>query len=151
MANKMADQLFGQFQQTANMMRRYLHQAGREADGGAMLQGQGRLLRILSEKQGISQKELAEKMHIRPASLSELITKLETKGYVVRVQNQDDKRVYNIRLTPVGSELARQLAQAKTGYGRDIFSVLNETEAKQLTAILDKLAHAIELKSDDVR
>lgn len=143
------EQLYTQFQQTANLLRRLLHRANREV-GGDMLQGQGRLLRLLSQRQGIAQKELVELMRIRPASLSELLTKLEGKGLVKRVRSEQDKRAHHIYLTDAGGAMAARMERAKSDYGRDAFSVLDEAEGAALAAMLDKLSAAVEQKMADL-
>ena len=48
--------------------------------GGNEAYGQVRILRILSEADGISQKELQQKLAIKPGSASEILNKLEEKG-----------------------------------------------------------------------
>lgn len=148
MDTRFADELFSQFQYTSNLMRRYLYQAKRRAGEGDFQQGQGRLMRLLAEEAQLSHKELAEKMRIRPASLSELLRKLEKKGYVDKEQNPNDKRVVFYRLTAAGKAAARRLEEVKQAHGREIFRQLNPGEAQTLLALLEKVAHSLEARTE---
>ena len=55
--------------------------------------GRVRLMNMLKENGELSQKEIAEKLDIRPQSLSELLVKMESDGFISRRQDKDDKRV----------------------------------------------------------
>lgn len=112
-----------------------------EGHGNADLQkiGQGRLLAFLLEKDGISQKELSELLRIAPASVSELINKLENGGYIEKKQNETDKRITNIFLTEGGRFFAQKMEEGRVQIAKDIFSVLNEDEQKQLLSLIQKL------------
>ncbi len=52
--------------------------------------------------EGISQKELSRLMKIDKATTAKAIKKLETEGYIERVQNQTDKRYNHLYLTKKG-------------------------------------------------
>ena len=61
-----------------------------------------RVLTLLQESDGISQRKLALILDIRPQSLSELLGKLERDGLIRREKNEDDKREILVSLTEVG-------------------------------------------------
>ena len=98
---------------------------------------QRRVLRILSWRDEMSQRELQDHLRVQPGSLSELLSKLESKGLVVRERSGDDRRKVTLRLTEAGQEAA----QAIPGPGdRDArFSALTQEEQDQLRALLRKL------------
>ena len=132
------NQLFEAFQRANRLLKRQIYQA-QQSNGEEFSHGQTRLLRILAQQSGASQKTLAEMMRIRPASLSELLTKLEKKGYVSKEQNHKDRRVTNYFLTPQGRTLADSLESVRSSLGVEFFSVLSEDEKASLTEILNKL------------
>ncbi|WP_159722707.1 MarR family winged helix-turn-helix transcriptional regulator [Enterococcus sp. CSURQ0835] len=134
-----ATDLFDEFQRTNRLIRRELFQAREQVEGQEFSHGQNRVLRMLLKHDGCSQKELVTQLKIRPASVSELLTKLEKKGYVRRQQNETDRRVTNFFLTDSGRALVANFEQVRLEYGEEIFSVLNETEKTQLAQILAKL------------
>lgn len=138
------EKLFEDFQRTNRLIRRQVQTEKEQAAGEQFSPGQSRLLRILNQEAGISQKELAEKMRIRPASLSELLKKLEAKDYVFKEQNQQDRRINNFYLTPAGKEFAASLEEVQRNYGEKIFASLNHHELQQLAEILHKLNRSLE-------
>lgn len=115
--------------------------------------GQGRLLSFLLEKDGISQKELSGLLRIAPASVSELINKLETGGYIEKRQNESDKRVTNIFLTEGGRFFAQKMEEGRLQIAKDIFSGLNQEEQTQLLSLIQKLIEALSINApkQDIR
>ncbi len=51
-------------------------------------------------EEGITQKDLAEKLSVRAATLSVAISKLEKQGLVSRVASKTDKRINYLHLNP---------------------------------------------------
>ena len=98
---------------------------------------QHRVLKLLSETSEISQQSLMEILAIRPGSLSELLKKLEDKGYIVRTPDETDKRKNTLSLTDAGKE-----ALAAAEDRKDPFAVLSEEEQEQLKALLKKIIEA---------
>ncbi len=139
MENLTGEELFSAFRSTAGKMRREVTALKAGVGGAEFLRGQGRLMRRLLVCDGASPKELAQDMDIRPASLSELLAKLEAKGLVERTPNEADRRGVYLRLTPAGRKQAEALEKAKAAYARQLFTVLDAGEKAQLAAILAKL------------
>ena len=66
------------------------------------------LLAIDSQKE-ISQREIATRLHLQPASVVSLIDELERLKLVIRKPTSFDRRKYNIILTPGGKTLAYKI------------------------------------------
>ncbi len=66
------------------------------------------VLTTLTEREGISQQELAERLYVTKGNISGLIDRLETAKLVERRATENDKRSYAIFLTPQGRALAEQ-------------------------------------------
>lgn len=102
--------------------------------------GQGRILLLLRKSGGLSQHELMELVDVRSGSLSEVLGKLEENGYILRMQNEVDRRRVDIALTDAGMEAAiaeeRRIDENRTG----LFGSLTEDEQAQLVALLEKLS-----------
>jgi DNA-binding MarR family transcriptional regulator len=77
------------------------------------------LLMIKASEDGRSSvTELAERMQLTQSTVTELVTRAEVAGLVLREQSTDDARVFWLRLTPDAEErLAR--AVARNGRERD--------------------------------
>lgn len=112
--------------------------------------GQGKVLVMLAENDGVSQKLLTEQSGIRPASLSELIIKLERNGLVERQRNEEDKRNRNVYLTEDGRALAETIKSRKDESADFLFDVLSEEEKETLTVLFDKLITSLEDKVADM-
>ena len=101
---------------------------------------QARLLSLLTEyENGIRQKVLADEMRINPSSTSELISKLESEGYVARTVDPDDKRATLIALTEVGRARAYEMEDERNEKFAKVFEPLTAKEKEQLLKLLEKL------------
>ena len=66
------------------------------------------VLTTLTEREGISQQELAERLYVTKGNISGLIDRLEAAHLVERRALEGDKRSHAIYLTPQGRALAEQ-------------------------------------------
>ena len=113
--------------------------------GGPMGPGMGRerILVILSDHpEGMRQKALAEEAGINASTASEMITKLEDTGYVIRTADETDKRATVLKLTEMGVARAGELREEREAFMDDFFSKLSEDEKQTLSDLLDKLMEA---------
>lgn len=65
-------------------------------------------LLALWEKDGITIKELGEKLYLDSGTLTPLLKKLESSGYVKRVRSSADERNVHISLTPKGKDFKKE-------------------------------------------
>lgn len=104
---------------------------------GSPLRGQGRVLALLSAKPETTQRELSYVLDMRPQSLSELLAKLEEKGYITREKSKVDARVTQVRLTDAGAAAAPNANEMANE--ADALACLSDEERDQLEAIVDKV------------
>jgi DNA-binding MarR family transcriptional regulator len=57
------------------------------------------LFLLLTGSNTLQQEQLAEQLDIGKAAVSRAIDSLETKGYVIRIKQHEDKRAYSVCLT----------------------------------------------------
>lgn len=107
--------------------------------------GQNRVLHIIANNDGLSQKELAELLDIRSASISELLNKLERSNLIVREKDETDKRFMHVFLSAEGRELVND-SQEQDDFAEMIFGGLSDEEKRTLYAILKKLCAAFEVQ-----
>ncbi|MBQ5412840.1 MAG: MarR family transcriptional regulator, partial [Oscillospiraceae bacterium] len=98
------------------------------------------MLHILSEEDGITQKVLAQKMHIRPQSLTGVLEKLEDKGLIRRQRSETDKREQNVFITDEGKKLSADLTAKRDRITEELFSILSDEEKAELYRLLTKVA-----------
>lgn len=93
------------------------------------------LLSTLTEQEGISQSELAEKLYVTKGNVSGLVDRLVQAGLVERRAIAGDRRSYAMHLTPEG----RRLAEAGIAAQRDfVAGTLGKLKPDDL-AELDRL------------
>lgn len=113
-------------------------------DGPAMngrdgFMGRGRVLTALSLQDGLTQKDLAFILGIRPQSLGELLGKLEADGYVTRERSEADRRAITVKLTDAGREKAAKIQEKRNAVAGNLFDKLTDEEKATLAALLAKL------------
>lgn len=106
---------------------------------GENFRGRGRILNALAREDGLSQRLLAERLEIRPQSLSETVVKLCEEGFVTRSASEQDKREILVFITDKGRVRASEIRARREAFATEFFSVLTEDERKQLRDILTKL------------
>jgi DNA-binding MarR family transcriptional regulator len=127
------------FHQCVNMFSR------KSGLSGGFPAGQARILHILEENDGLSQKELAEKLHIRQPSLTELLRKLTSGGYVVLRQNKDDKRITNVFSTSKGKKAVQKEMAAETeNLANTVFDSFSVEEQTTFIELLERLLASLE-------
>lgn len=102
----------------------------------------GRILIQLERQDGITQKQLAEMIDIRPQSLSELLYKLEQDGLIERRACELDKRASLVFLSPIGRARIDAIREERRRFADEFLSPLSEEEKDQLAALLGKLIDA---------
>lgn len=74
--------------------------------------GQAGILFVLKFKGGMSQKELANMLHLSAPSVTAAIQKMEAGGLVKREQDKQDQRVMRLTITPNGEEYVEHIMEA---------------------------------------
>lgn len=100
---------------------------------------QRRILIILNESEAMTQRELTERLEIKPGSASEILSKLENAGLIVRTQNKADRRTTDICLTDSGRDLAVKALVQRQKRHEEMFSCLSEEESRQLLSLLERI------------
>ena len=127
------------------MMLRRMDMTGRPGRPfGGMRAGQGRVLHILTLRSPMPQKELAYMLGVRPQSLSEVLGKLESAGFVERRRDDNDRRTFLVDITDKGRETASDVPETD-----DPFDVLTAEEQDQFGDMLDRVAAAVREKFPD--
>ena len=103
--------------------------------------GQYYCLMVLSNAGEMNQKELARLLGIRPASASELIAKLEQKGWVRRENRPPDRRSSLVSLTEEGARAAQDAVKNRAKLHSDMLEELTEEEKKAFYNALKKIQH----------
>lgn len=133
-------ELFRQIRQVDALFRRMFHTTSDPEDRASQRsRGHGKILHALSSGDSITQKALAERLQIRPQSLTDALDRLEAQGYITRVSSQKDRRERYVQITPAGQERAQELLLLRQAAAEQLFSGLTAEEKEQLQALLQKV------------
>jgi DNA-binding MarR family transcriptional regulator len=99
-----------------------------------LFRGQPPLLFALWEEEGRTHSELAEHLHVQPATITKMIKRMERTGFVERRQDTEDQRVSRVYLTDAGRNIReavegvlRELEkQTFAGFSSDEHALLNQ-------------------------
>ncbi|WP_240417845.1 MarR family winged helix-turn-helix transcriptional regulator [Paenibacillus periandrae] len=99
------------------------------------------LLMAVFEKEGISQKELGEILHLQPSTVTRLIEKLIIKGLIT---NRVDGRLSLIYATDKGKALEEPINESWNSLRSRYSALLGEKEGDELSLYLYKVSDRIE-------
>ena len=106
--------------------------------------GAGKLLRILQANDGMSSRELADRMGIRPASLTEMLNRLEADGILTRQPDPADQRRNRIFIQEKGDALLKKMKAVRQMERERINHSLTLEEQEQFVALCEKLTKSLE-------
>ncbi len=98
---------------------------------------------VLWEKQNINVKELGTYLYLDSGTLTPLLKKLESKGYINRDRSSRDERNLVITITKKGMKLKDEAEQIPMEVGKCL-SGITEEEIKSLYKILYKILATME-------
>lgn len=104
------------------------------------------LLKTLREEGGTSVGELSEKMYLHISTVSGIIDRLETKGYVVRKREAPDRRVVTVHLTAAGKRIVDRAPEPSQGKLLYSLQTLSEKEVLEMHDALQKIVRLMELE-----
>ena len=94
----------------------------------------------LKTRQLSSQRELAEAVGVREATLTHHLNAMDTHGLVTRARDPANRRIHVVELTPAGEAAFIRLAEAATAFDRRLRDGLTDTDLDGLAALLTRLA-----------
>ncbi|OBZ14755.1 MarR family transcriptional regulator [Bacillus sp. FJAT-27264] len=97
---------------------------------------QWEILVILWETEGITQKELAERLQKDQTNIARMLFKLEKKGFVHRVTHEQDRRALRVYLTDKGREVEDEIIEPSLEAYRKTVEGLTEEEVETFRRVL---------------
>jgi MarR family transcriptional regulator, organic hydroperoxide resistance regulator len=97
------------------------------------------VLTTLTEREGVSQQELAERLYVTKGNISGLIDRLAANGLVERRAIVGDRRSHAIHLTPAGRELALHGIEAQKNFVAETFGRITPEKLNQFDQLLIEL------------
>ena len=100
------------------------------------------ILNALMDTPGTDQVTLAARVAFDAATSGSVIGRLESKGWVRREADDQDRRRKLLWLTPQGVQATLEMKPLVTQVQADILNVLDAQEQQQLLALMNKLVKA---------
>ena len=97
------------------------------------------ILLTVQTRQVANQRELAEAVGIRGATLTHHLNAMEDGGLVTRRRDAANRRIQHVELTPAGESLFRQLAGAALAFDQRLRAGLDDRDLDVLEGILGRL------------
>lgn len=113
-------------------------------EGIGLYPGQHPLLFILGHRDGQSQKELAEKLKIKPATITVMINRMEKAGFLERRHDSEDQRVSRIYLTEKGKRTFTLVKEKLKSISDECFRDMTEEEKVILRRLLLQVSENLE-------
>ncbi len=101
--------------------------------------GNAKVLLYLLEKEGLTQTELAENCFVVPATLTTVLSNMESNGLIERRRDDADKRSYSIYPTPRGREVLNIVRKSLDDTIDAAFAGFSDEETDELQRYLQRV------------
>jgi len=113
----------------------------RRAKRLGLTRAQSRVLAYLTWKGEMNQARLAEWLEITPISLTRLIDRMASYGWIERIANDDDRRAFVIRLTDKSREIFPQMLEVGDTVADDGLRGFTQEERDTLVRLLGRVRY----------
>lgn len=93
----------------------------------------------LSEKDALTQKELAQDTYFEQSNMTLMLDKLEQKGLIKRIPKENDRRAYLVTITPEGLKLRETLVALGDRVIEKAFRGVEQHQKEELAHLLQTL------------
>ena len=123
---------------TVKIVEYYLHE-GLTKNNLDLTKEQMVVLKKLHDLDGLNQNELAFLTLRNKSSLTRLLSKMESRNYIIRKQNKEDKRVNNVFLTDHGREVFKRTRPVIKQIIETMERNISKEEKEQSIKVLKKI------------
>lgn len=132
-----------------HVARKLMQRTARAMENLNVGMGQLPILKLLSERATMTQRQLAEEIRITPATVCGTLKRMERAGLVQRTAAQGDARVSCVSLTDKGRMSIREAETAiQQPYG-DMMSGFSEEECRMLCDFARRMGENLERKDEE--
>lgn len=86
---------------------------------------------------------LCDRMSLACSTVTDLVSRMEKGGFVIRERDQNDRRVIKVRLLPRGEEMVRKVMASRIRYLTDILADLPAERRAKAIAVLEEIYELI--------
>ncbi len=103
----------------------------------------------LKARRPSNQRELAEAVGVREATLTHHLNGMEAGGLITRKRDPGNRRVHVVELTDAGEEAFLALRDAAFAFDGQLRAGFTEEETVHLSGLLDRLVRNVGARTDD--
>ena len=140
--DELSAQVFRAFLGTAKL---HMHLMLRTLADSGTHPGQLMCLRLLSVNDGVSQRDLADMLHVARPTVTKMLQGMEKSGLVERRPDQADQRLTRVYLTGAGRAAEKKTSVVAADYINATIATLPEADRRELARLLDKFGASITL------
>ena len=107
------------------------------------------VMMVLWEADGSTVKNIAQQLHLDSPTITPLLKRLESAGFLNRQRNANDERVVNIFLTDAGRNIQARVAEMQKGVACQ--TGMQETQFIELRSTLHELIDTINQNQPDMQ
>ena len=97
-----------------------------------LYRGQPHVLRALWDQEGLTHSELAHRLHRSPATITNMLKRMQKAGFVERRPDPADERVSRVYLTDAGREIQERVQRVWREIEAQSFAGFGDQERDQL-------------------
>lgn len=101
--------------------------------------GQAKLLHILQNFNGSSQREICNKLNVKPSTIAVMIKRMEKTELIVRKSDENDQRVSRIFITEKGLEVCEILKEIHKEIEKECFANFTKEEIDMAKTLISKM------------
>jgi DNA-binding MarR family transcriptional regulator len=109
--------------------------------------GQQFVLMALWENEGITHSELAEQLHVRPATITNALKRMERAGFIERRRDAEDRRVSRVYLTDAGRNIRGAIEEVWRELEEQTFTDFSSEERALLNQFLLRIRNNLMRKA----
>ena len=107
------------------------------------------IMQNIANKPGIMVREIAESINLSPATVTNILDRLETRELTTRIRSTTDKRRVGVFLTDKGEVILQAAPRPLQEHFIDRFSQLKEWEQSQMVSTMQRIASMMDADGID--
>jgi DNA-binding MarR family transcriptional regulator len=131
------------YRRTFYLIKRVETEAGNALDESLrdfdITSGQYLILSLVSREGGRSSAELARRAFVTPQSMNEVIAALESKNYIKRTENPENRRILQVGITPQGRRLLDRCEKNVDAAEEAFLGGLTPKKLAEFRAVMERL------------
>ncbi len=96
-----------------------------------------------TNKEEVNQRDVERNLNLKNPTVTGLLKRLDEKGYILCVQNEEDKRKKNIYLTEKAYDIQRRMEADRKKLDKRLTMGLTKKEVAAVTRALEKMLYNI--------